>query len=239
MTREIPDAWRCTGVKKDGTRCGQYREDGFDTCWRHRPGYQIPDHQRCTGHISGGTDHQDRAGERCGNWRLTGQTVCGKHGGKAPAALEAARIRVAEEKLMADASRLVGTPVDNPLTELAKLAGRARALMDLLEERVDALLDAPDDDLDSGTTGGIRYKGGAGEQIRGEVQLYERSMDRLGTLLTSIARLNIDDRLVKIEERQVEAVVAALEAGLTAAGIRDQEQRALAKNTAARILRAV
>jgi len=234
----IGDERRCTVIKTNGERCGAARSTGKDVCFRHDPDWGADD-KRCTAHISGGYDHTERAGERCANIRMAGLTVCKNHGGAAQK--EVGRRRVAEAKLMAEAARLVGRPVENPLTELSALAGRARAMMDILEDRVQVLFDAPEDDEadHAGGASGIRYRGGAGEQIRGEVQLYERAMDRLGRLLVDIGRLDIDNRLARIHERQVEAVVAALEAGLNAAGIRDQQQRAVAKTTAARHLRAV
>lgn len=232
----ISDEKRCTFIKANGDRCGAARSTGKDLCFRHDPDWASED-KLCTAHISGGYDHRDRAGERCPHLRMQGLTVCRVHGGAAQKAV--GRRRVAEEKLMAEVTRLAGRPVENPLTELSLLAGRARALMDVLEGRVQKLLDA-DDGVDGGEgDGGIRYRGTAGEQIRGEVQLYERAMDRLGRMLVDIGRLNIDERLAKIEQRQVEAVVAAIEAGLSAAGVRDPQQRAIGKSAAARHLRAV
>lgn len=236
--RELPDEERCTADTRDGGRCKLAREPGDNLCFRHSATGELPDEERCTGLISGGYDHQDRRGERCRNRRMVGLPVCRMHGAN-KTAREIGRIRRAEEELMAQASRLVGTPVENPLTELAALAGRARALMDVLEARVEALLDAPDESGEYTETGGIRYKGGAGEQIRGEVQLYERSMDRLGKMLVDIGRLNIDERLAKLEERQIELVISALEVGLNAAGVRDPQQRETAKTAAGRHLRAV
>lgn len=210
-----PEDERCTGINRDGSRCKMHATTSGGTCRKHDPDYELPDEQRCTGIISGGYDHQERAGERCRAPRLTGLPVCKMHGGGNKRAQQIGRMRVAEEKLMASASKLVGTPVENPLTELAALAGRARALMDLLEGRVEALLDAESGDENAGEAkGGIRYKGGAGEQIRGEVQLYERSMDRLGKLLVDIGRLNIDERLAKVTDAQAQAVMAAVEAAI-------------------------
>ena len=166
MAREIPDEKRCTGLKADGSRCDSRRRNGETTCVWHNPG-GLPDRLRCTGLISGGYDHQDRKGERCTRIRNKGLTVCRMHGASKKAA-QPGLLRIAEEKLMASASRLVGAPVDNPLTELALLAGRARALMESLETRVEALLDADSEDGTGdpgGFSGGIRYKGGAGELL--------------------------------------------------------------------------
>jgi hypothetical protein len=232
---------RCIGVRTDGAPCGNAQRPGYDTCWRHDPnGYEVPDAYRCTGHVTGGFSRPEKAGQRCRNWRIPGLNVCRIHGGATQGAKEAARIRVAEHKLEAAVSRLAGTPVENPLSELAAVAGRAKALMDILEQRVQDLLDVEAGEaFQDETRGGIRYKGTAGEQIRGEVVLYERAIDRFGKLLVDIGRLNIDERLARINEMQIEAFIGALEAGLNAAGVRDPQQRAQAKTVAARHLRSV
>lgn len=186
-------------------------------------------------------------GERCRHHRgPDGAPVCRYHGGGAPQVKVAAQRRGVDAELERMAT-LVGTPVGNPLTELSRVAGRSRAWMEMLEERVQALLDAQDgdgrcphcgEDLED-AAGSLRYRGGAGEQIRGEVQLYERAMDRLGRLLADIGRLKIDERLAAITSKQADAVIAALEAGLNAAGVREPAQRTAAKSAASRELRLV
>lgn len=183
----------------------------------------------CAGH------HKD--GSPCRNAPRHEQNVCGFHGGRARQNLRAAETRALEREIATTVERLDGKPVDNPLTELAVLAGRARMWMDLMEVRVQKLLAA--DDADGGDSGGIRYRGGAGEQLRAEVALYERAMDRLGKFLTDYGRLNIDERLAAITSKQAETVIAAVEAALEAAGVRDKAQITTAKQAAARHLRAV
>ena len=56
-----------------------------------------------------------------------------------------------------------------------------------------------------------RYEGeGSGEQLRAEIGMLERSMGHLGKLLVDIARLNIAERLVKIEEGKAKVIVEAI-----------------------------
>jgi hypothetical protein len=110
---------------------------------------------------------------------------------------------------------LQGRPIFNPLQELQDLAGEARAWKEAMGERIDLLL----------AEERIRYNAGAGggEQIRGEVVLWERAVDRLAGILQMVARLKIDERLVAIEESKRDMVVAAFEAGLAKVGITGPE----------------
>jgi hypothetical protein len=241
MPRVGPGQPVCTGVWPiTGNACKNPPQDGYDTCLAHDPSGDLrwpppAEAKRCTG-------TNKESGERCRKGHGPGGKVCEVHGGATGQNRAASEGRVVEAELVNLATDLVGKPVGNPLTELSKLAGRARAWMELLEARVQALLDdEPEygEEADGKKERGIRYRGGAGEQTRAEVQLYERAMAQLGTLLTAIARLNIDARLAAITERQAEAVIAALEAGLTAAGVSEPGQRTAAKAAASRELRLV
>ena len=166
--------------------------------------------------------------ERCGNKPVRGATVCRMHGGSAPQVKAKAAERVAQqefdEEMTRTLARLKVAPVDNPLTVLAELAGQAVAFKDALAARVN--------DLQS-----IRYEDMRGaEQLRSEVALWERALDRCERFVTSMARLKIDDRLAKVEEAQVELLLAALDAGLIAGNV-EPGRRAEAKAAAARHLR--
>jgi hypothetical protein len=118
-------------------------------------------------------------------------------------------------------------PVRNPLAAYAVFAGKVMAWMDLMDTLLDDL-----------RVVGFESEY-AGVQVQAVVQLYERAMDRANTVLSSYARLKIDERLAAITSKQADAVIAALEAGLNAAGVRDPGQRTLAKSAASRELRAV
>lgn len=225
-----PDAQRCAGFARGGERCEQYARKGKDTCTAHGE-----DGRRCTATVTG-ISHPENAGQRCRKVAEPGQDVCAKHGGKAPQARAAAAKRIVEAELMELAESLVGAPVDNPLTELANLAGRARAWMELLQGRVEKLLEG--EQTRGGNSEGIRYRGGAGEQLRAEVALYERAMDRLGKFLADYGRLGIDERLARITETQAEKVIEAIDAALAHAGVTGKTATE-AKQVAARHLRAV
>lgn len=241
MIQPPPDDRRCQGQVGDGERCSIWAMKDSSFCPMHDPDQgrtvaRPPDERRCTATATGGTTRPERKGQRCEQWAMKGQTVCQWHGGAAAQNKIAGLRRVVEAELNTQAAHLVGTPVENPLTELAGLAGRARAWMELMQDRVEQLLDAtstetaPDGD-------GIRYRAGAGEQLRAEVTLYERAMDRLGKFLADYGRLNIDERLSKIEEAKADVVLRAIDAALAHAGVTGT-QATDAKRVAARHLRA-
>jgi hypothetical protein len=233
---------RCAGTNIDGQPCGARADIGpwCKTHASHPPGHTPPDERRCTAISTGGTTRPERRGERCRQWASPGQSVCIYHGGAAPQARIAAQRRIAEQELLMEASNLVGTPVDNPLTELAAVAGRARAWMELMQSRVELLLQIANDDTEAAASeraGGMRYRDTSGEQLRAEVGLYERAMDRLGKFLTDYARLDIDNRLAAITTSQADRVIDAIDAALAAAGIHDKTQIQAAKKAAAAKLR--
>lgn len=228
-----PDEKRCRGTygakyKKDptkvGQRCEQETERGIEFCRNHRP---LADHERCTGHLS--KNHPTDPGGRCPNRRMDHQTVCYRHGGNSPQAKAGAQRREAEDKLERQVrrqlARLEVAPVDNPFTALAQLAGQVVAWKDALADHVNALTE-------------LRYEDAKGaEQLRSEVALFERALDRCNTVLTNMGRLNIDDRLAVINEKQAEKVIAAVDALLLHLGI-SGEQATEARRFLARKLRA-
>jgi hypothetical protein len=185
---------------------------------------QIPDpvppgwNPNCTRPAGWGTPH-------------VGTGTCKLHGGgtsshRRKAAVEAAEAAAAK----AAAGRtlfgqtLAERSVKNPLAAYAKYAGEVMAWSDCMRNLVEQL-----------TTPGYRNDR-TGEQIRAEVQLYERALDRCNQVLSAYARLNIDERLATIADKQREQVLLALEAGLAEAGVTG-EAGIRAKRAAARYLR--
>lgn len=167
-----------------------------------------------------------RDGSPCGNPPMNAATRCRMHGGASPQAKTAAERRQTEadvHKLLAD---LDVTPVGDPFTTLLRLAGQVLSWQEATASLVNQLEN-------------IRYQGANGaEQLRAEVGLYERALDRAASVLTAIARLNIDERLVQITERQAAAVLGAIDAALAAAGV-DGHAAIEGKRAAARHLRLV
>jgi len=108
----------------------------------------------------------------------------------------------------ADALARLDLPaVEDPLSELAKVCAQVLGWKDRLAERVNNL-------------SSLRYEGeGSGEQLRAEVALWERSLDRCERFLTAMARLDIDERLARISEARAEVIISVFTIALERAGI--------------------
>ena len=139
-------------------------------------------------------------GRPCGGAAMIGIDKCRMHAGR----------RAAAVRLQADAARQLARldlpPVEDPLSELARVCGQVLGWKDMLAGKVN--------DLTS-----LRYEGeGSGEQLRAEVALWERALDRCERFLTAMARLNIDERLARISEERAEVIITTLTAALERAG---------------------
>lgn len=167
-----------------------------------------------------------RTGLPCKKRPVRGAKRCASHGAGAPQVKAKAAQNVVEDETRRALARLDVAPVADPLTELSKLAGQVVAWKDALAALVNRLTELRFED----------HKGS--EQLRSEVALFERGMDRCNTVLSTMARLRIDERLAQISEAQAERVLRAIDAALDAAGVPPAE-RAPAKQAAARHLRVV
>lgn len=165
----------------------------------------------CTQAAGWGTDH-------------VGTGRCKLHGGATTAQTARADRTRAEAETRAVLAELDVAPVDDPLRALLDLAGQTLAWQQATASLVNQL-------------DGIRYAGHNGaEQLRAEVGLYERAMDRASSVLSAIARLNIEDRVARVTARQADVITGAVVAGLTAAGLTG-DQLVTAQRAAAQHLR--
>lgn len=159
----------------------------------------------------GGTNRQ---GGPCGNGAGKGTNHpgtgnCKHHGGST----RAGRISALNEQARNLLYKHDAGPVADPLEALQRLAGRALAL----EETIGGLVNG----LRS-----MRYETETGgEQLRAEVAVLERAMDRCGRLLVDIAKLNIEERLARVTEKQAAIVQDALHAVLREMGFTPEQQQ--------------
>lgn len=155
-----------------------------------------------------------------------GYGACRLHGGSTVTQTVGAARRRAEADVRAVLAELDIPAVEDPLAALLELAGQVIAWQKATATLVNGLEE-------------LRYEDSKGsEQLRSEVVLYERAMDRAVNVLAAIARLNIEERLARVTERQADAVIDAIDAALAAVGVTGQDA-ARAKQAAARHLRSV
>jgi hypothetical protein len=166
-------------------------------------------HQRqgtCTQPAGWGTDH-------------VGAGACKLHGGCMPNHQAGALRVLAEDQARGELARLgvPATAVTNPLELLATLCGEARAWQQVCRAQLDEV-------------GSVTTITAAGfEQLRAEISLWERAIDRVERFATSMARLGLDDRIVALNERisQAQGVVIyeATVAALTELGLDPDDER--------------
>jgi hypothetical protein len=123
-------------------------------------------------------------------------------------------------------SDIRGRKIENPLEELGSLVSEVLVYKDYCAMQVAKL------------RGDERYEGRGGEQLRAEVALYERSLDRAGRMLIEWSRLDIDERLMKIEEAKAMAILEVIRRALLAAEL-DEDTRAIAEKVAIKELKAL
>lgn len=152
------------------------------------------------------TARSKRSGERCKRAAIVGGTVCSMHGGKAPAVAAAAEQRELEKAADAEIAKiwpgLVSmAPVTDPVDLLARTAGALEQMADVVGARVNDL----------------NGKVGAGtglQQLRAEVVLLDRVLDKVLKASEALARLGIEERVVELEQGRAQLVISALQSAL-------------------------
>jgi hypothetical protein len=129
------------------------------------------------------------------------------HGGKSPNAVAAAKVRGTVREAKSDAAAVLAyeglRAVGDPLEELSRLAQEAAAFKDALARRVNALsfLEVPS-------------SSSAISQLRHEVLLYERAMDRTGKFMELLVRSGFEERRVRISEEQGRMIAGVFQRAL-------------------------
>lgn len=200
--------------------------DDFPRCGAKKGSARAGDLGFCRKPAGFGTDHP-------------GVGPCHHHFGSTPAVTTKYTEVLIEHNATKVLAKLDVAPVDNPLLELALLAGQAVAWKDMMAQRVNAILTELDDadsqmvllDKDGivigrRDTGDIRFTSRDGaEQLRSEVVLWERAMIRCESILVNISKLNIDERLAAIDEATAATVTKALLATLNELDIDPDKRR--------------
>lgn len=183
-----------------------------------------PDDRRCT-------KKSKQSGQRCRRWAAPGQDCCVNHGANSPGARAKAERRLAAAQALADAEAVLAhegiTPITNPLEELGRVAAEVLALKDALASRVNALRYGLGTENSLGT-----------EQLRVEVELYERALDRSGKFLDMLVRNGFEEKRVRVAEHQAQLLAAVVTRVLAAAQL-TPEQDTAARAAAAREFQAL
>lgn len=148
-------------------------------------------------------------GSPCTVSPMASVSVCFFHG-KSPSIMR----RVIAAKALK--SLRVTTPAarENPLAELQRVGTETLDWHRAMKAKADALL--ADDNL--------VYLVNDEEKVRATVTLFERASDRALKAYEALAKLNIDERLMRIEEAKAAFIIRAVEAALEEAGL-DISQR--------------
>jgi hypothetical protein len=156
-------------------------------------------------------------GDPCGAWAMTDAVVCWSHGGAAGQVRRKAAARRAERRVvkMADQYMQDAEPVENPLAALLALAGEIGGFKDFMAGRVAEM-----------RADAWRYQGEHAEQLRAELGLYERALDRTARVLVDINKLGLDERLLQVYERQARMFGGLIERVLRAAELSPAQSEA-------------
>jgi hypothetical protein len=155
--------------------------------------------RRCTAKSS-------RTGERCQKYAIRGSTVCSSHGGGAPQVKRAAEVRNLRDQV-SKLGLVEASPIHDPVVALMDLGGEAVALVIALKQHVS--------DLESVGT----ESGRLGEAVKPEITAYLSAIREAERILSSLVRLNLEERLVRIDEVRAQVVVAVIERVLLSAGL--------------------
>lgn len=148
-----------------------------------------------------------RGGAPCDAYAVHGATVCSAHGGRAPQVIAAAQRRLAEAKVTQTLSRQLGpikaVPVRDTLGRLSQLAGEMDAWKLVVGERVAELRELGDGD----------------GRVRPEVLIFERALKNLGRLLVDIGRLDLDERMARLDRATAQAMADLFDRAMVRAGL--------------------
>ncbi|NUR02558.1 MAG: hypothetical protein HOY79_40300 [Streptomyces sp.] len=125
-------------------------------------------------------------------------------------AAERVRVERAARQLLAELGE--ARPVTDPAGELQRVAGEIVAMKDAAARIVQGL-------------SSMRYVGATGaEQLRAEVAVYERALDRAAKVLTDMVKLGLEARQVGLAEAQGVLVAQAIRAILGELGLTPEQQ---------------
>lgn len=176
----------------------------------------------CTGHRSDGSP--------CRKDPKHEQKVCGSHGGRAPQAIRAANLRIAEREARR-CMEAYGRPIETTATEaLLNEVCRTAGHVEYLAQKVSEL---EENELIWGTTrvkeGG--QDGGTTQEAEAHMwlKLYQQERDRLVRVCDVAIRSGIEERYVKLAENQGQMIADAIRAILGDLNLTPEQHKAALK----------
>jgi hypothetical protein len=171
------------------------------TAWNRAPGLGphegVLEQPRCTARCKA-------RDARCKNRPMRGGKVCRVHGGAAAQVRAAASRRLKAEAVEAEVKNALAyesiDPVTNPLEALSLLAAEAMAMKEALAARVNSLKQ-------------VRYSahGSGTEQLRAEVGLYERALDRTAKFLDLLVRSGFEEQRIALGAARAALMIQVLD----------------------------
>lgn len=194
------------GTSRCGS-CGKFEIDGLGFCIHHVPAEDLAEAEGITGL------------RRCGRCTYlavegTNPPTCPEHSTQqtrraAPGFIEADMADRMTQILAEHGDHLLNPPsIGSPLDALMQIADEMGALRDILRAKIATM---PMDQW--------RYRSDrVGEQMRTELYLYERAIERLAKLLVSVAKLHIAEHRLELEKETVELLLTKLALALEDSG---------------------
>jgi hypothetical protein len=172
---------------------------------------ESPDDGRGSGYVRCGA--KTRAGTHCGRpsgWGTShvGYGRCKLHAGSTPKGTTGAAVAKVNAEALALLQRLgEPEPLEHPVVELLALGSKAKAWLEVLEEKLAELSDF------------VSLDNFGAEQARALVKMYSEATVALHHLLVDLAKLGLEERLVRVSEKQSADMARVIEAVLIRGGI--------------------
>ena len=161
---------------------------------------------RCTA-----TARVDGKGEQCRARAAPGAAVCSIHGGDAPQVAAKAEKRAALAQIERLTERL--GVIHNPEDPFEAAAAALRQLRHLAQDTGEVVFGLA-------ANGGLRYEHEkAGEQVRGEVIIWQRAVKDTADLSLAIIRAGMEAKLAEVTETQSQVMVAFIREALARFGM--------------------
>lgn len=159
--------------------------------------------------------HAKATGKQCQLNAMPGGFVCRWHGGMSPNTKRRAAERVAEYQVREIIELREAKPMRSlrdVYEEMMDTASAARLWRQILQERVAELQV-------------LGYAGVTAEQVKADVLLFERALDRSAKITDSIARLNLEERRQVLDEKTGRTIADVIQAVMRDLKLSEEQRR--------------